>query len=273
MKKQGRVVLSSTTFDPKNKFVGSSPVLGDVSSIGIIIPPDPTIDQSHRYLIRLCAMRLGPNVKAIIRSIRQYVTIGAQVSLDNDKFYLYEKQIKNPSWSFVDGNISWHLKKRAPTEYAKGGPYNAVPAPSFIGQPSGYSPDIRNISSAIIYKQLPTSVNPFSGGYQPFNAGIPPGDSIAGFGNFKDLRFPWREFSDIDDNGYEVNGPGDICFYASVQQTNPRARQNPPALPDGVVPYWLSEEDQFVYNYPSLARYYRIAGELIIDLYEHSSCK
>jgi len=264
MRRFDRVILSTSNRDPGKVAVGSSPALGDVSALGIILPPDPTPainTQRSRYLIRLCGMQIGPDCIAIIRSIRQYVTIAAEVEVEQGgPSYIYEFPVISPTWAFPDGNISWHLLKRSPSKSKIGGRTTAI---SSVGQPPGYSPDIRNIASGILYHTLPTTVDPLSAGYQPPNGGKPPGEGISDYSTWKDMRFPWRNFNNISDTGISVIGPGDICLYASVCQTNPETRVNQPG---DTLPVWAVSEDQFVYTYPSSARYYRIAGELVVDL-------
>lgn len=266
MRRFDRIIVSTSNRDPAKAVVGSSPFLGDVSSLGIILPPDPTLaidTQRHRYLVRLCGIQIGPDCLAIIRSVRQYLTIATEIEIEQGgPYYLYEMEVNSPSWNFVDGNISWHILKRTPSKSIKGGAATAI---SSVGNPPGYSPDIRGIASGVLYHTLPTSVDPLSAGYQPPNGGEPPGKGIENFSTWKDLRFSWRNFNNISDTGVAIRGPGDICMYASVCQTNPETRVNPPAVAEGF-PYWLIKEDQFVYAYQNSARYYRIAGELVIDL-------
>ena len=109
-----RVSVYTSSPNPLNRFVGSGPTLGDLGDTGIILPAAPTTSQLTRYLVRLCGIRLLPDCKAVIRAIRQYVTIGAEVPLSDDssaKFYVFEKQITTPTWKFSDGNIAWFLQK------------------------------------------------------------------------------------------------------------------------------------------------------------------
>ena len=64
---------------------------------------------------------------------------------------------------------------------------------------------------------------------------------------------------------FEIQGPGDLCLWASVYQTDPTKRINPPN--QGSNPTWLAPEDQFLCAYPNSSRYFRIAGELLVDMY------
>jgi len=263
MRRFDRVIVSTSNRDPAKAIVGSSPFLGDVASLGIVLPPDPTPQvntQRSRYLIRLCGLQIGPDCIAIVRSIRQYLTI-ASIIEGEEQSYIYELPVVTPSWCFPDGNVSWHLVKRDPSIAKRGGRYTAI---SSVGQPPGYSPNIRNIASGILYHTLPVSVDAASPGYQPPNGGKPPGHGISDYSMWKDLRFPWRNFNNISDTGISVKGPGDICLYASVCQTDPETRIQPPGES---LPIWASNEDQFVFA-NNTARYYRIAGELVIDLCE-----
>lgn len=256
-----RVSVYTSSPDPTNQFVGSGPTLGDLGNTGIVIPDIPTPTQLNRYLIRLCGIRLLPDCKAIIRGIRQYVTIGAEVPLSEDpipKVFVFEKQIITPTWKFTDGNIAWFITKNGPQQTD-----GSNPLPSSLAQPPlGFSPNVFDITPGILYNQLFTSpLNPY---IPPFN-GSPPGVIVNNqFSVWRDIRFAWQRFNTVDTLNFEINGPGDLCLWASVYQTNPLTRTNPPSSPPNP---WLSPEDQFWSAYPSLARYYRIAGELLVDMY------
>lgn len=101
----------------------------------------------------------------------------------------------------------------------------------------------------------------------PFG-GVFPGNVLAPeLGRFFDLRCRrWSRPSHCD---IPFEGPCDIAFFASVQQTSPNNRENPPVAPifsttQGAVP-----EDAFLQTYPG-SFYFRIAGSLIFEMEEQA---
>lgn len=259
-----RLSSYTSSADPGIQFIGGGPTTGDIGTTGIIIPADPTVNNRNRYLIRLAGITIPPDFTAIVRSIRQYVTIGTEELLGQEggQLYVFEKEIVFPTWRFNDGNIAWGLTIVPPTTVST----IAANLPiSSVGHPSPYIEDSYGITPGILYRNLPTSVDPVSAGYVPPFNGSFPGTPISNLGIWRDLRYTWYNYNDLDSNGYAVNGPGNLCLWASVYQTNPSRRSLPP-LQENVLPSWLSAEDQFVYAYQTSARYWRIAGELIVDL-------
>jgi len=257
-----RVSVYTSSPDPTNQFVGGGPTLGDLGNTGIVLPATPTISQLNRYLVRLCGIRIPPDVKAVIKGIRQYVTLGAEVPLDdsdNPKIFVWEKQITTPTFKFSDGNIAWFLTKNGPQQSSG---ENPLPS-SLASPPLGYIQEIFGVTPGILYNQLPQAIAPQP--YIPPFSGTPPGVIVNNqFGVWRDIRYVWQRFSMTDNIDYEIQGPGDLCFWASVYQTNPDTRLKPSNLINCCA---VAPEDAFFAEFPDLARYYRIAGELLVDFY------
>lgn len=248
-----RIIISSLGADPSYSFVGSSPFPGDTGGLGLILPPDPTAEPRFRYLCRLASLEVNPKTTCIIRHIREYLTIGQVVTSQGNPDYIVERQVVTPHWHFNDGNVSWHLT----TDALKSGSVQ----PRTV-RASNYSPDDRGLHAAILYRTLPTSVDPGSDTYRPLYGGLPPGDGVGGMGMMHDLRFPWRATRSENCGLPIIAGPCRVTLWASVRQTDVEQRFVPElANTDGLEP-----EEVFLQNYRS-ARYWRVAGELVLDLY------
>ena len=252
-----RAIISSLGADPSYAFVGSSPVAGDTGGFGLILPPDATARPNFRLLCRLAAIEIGFRTTAILREVRQYLTIGQIVEGgQGESDYIVERQVVTPHWHFLDGNVSWHITTE-PLKTGGNRRARAVPA-------SNYSNDDRGLHASILYQTLPTSVDPGSDTYRPLFGGRPPGRGVSGLGMMHDMRWPWRSTRHGDCGQPVLAGPCRLTFWASVRQTDVEDRTIP-ALPstEGLEP-----EEVFLQNYRS-ARYWRIAGELVVDLYSN----
>jgi len=246
-----RQLVASAQFDDAQSFVGGSPSLGDLTSTGIRVPADPTPSQDKRYLARCCGVSVGINQRAIIRSIRQLVTIGADVQLlDRVHVAHFEIPVTTPTWHFQDGNVSFHLRKVTDDTIFR----NVASARNVEGVSSN-----RAGLSAVILGFLPAG----PALYDPLNAGLPYGTPIKDLGTFRDMRFPWTGDTtrDLD---LEVTGPCDIELFASVHQTDPLTR----IRYDGAVADIIDAvcpEDKFILRFQD-ARYWRVGAELIVDI-------
>lgn len=247
-----RQVVYTSQFDPALSFVGGSPFVGDIASTGIVLPATPTPDQVSRYLCRLCAASVAPNTRCIVRSIRQYLSIIGRVTGEHGvPAWDFELPVRTPLWRFVDGNVSWHLRRvteREPEELA---------TDVILGFP--YSRTRRGLTAAILGRIA-------APGYIPLNAGIPYGQDLGSLGNFYDIRFPWEDFDQSDDLGIEVVGPCDLVLYASVYQTDPATRPPFPGSDDlrNKLVEVVAPEDAFLLRLAN-ARYHRIAGAMLLD--------
>lgn len=258
------VEISSASFDPDMQYIGSSPFTGDTARTGVVIPRGlyaGTCLQRDRYLARLCGIDIPAGSAIAIIGIRQYATIGTYQKGREGCIIPFELAVQDPMWSFVDGNISWHIRFQ---------PVNvpALPAP---------------LNASIVSTGPYSSAFPVTAAadFIPYSApdnGVPPGLSVGTFGTWRDLRFPWQNTNN-QDLRHIVAGPGSLVYYASVRQTNPYLFQDP-APPSVIgIPYTrcqydgpeisdlgaLRHEDRFVLQFP-LSQYFRVAGALMIEL-------
>jgi hypothetical protein len=106
-------------------------------------------------------------------------------------------------------------------------------------------------------------------GVNPLNAGIAPGIDMSPFGTWHSMDFSWPG-STIDMSPQpEFRGPGVIAMFASVYQTDPSTRPTPAigAGPEQMtVDAGLVPEDKFLLAFPDTARYYRIAGRMVVEI-------
>ncbi len=248
-----RVVSTTRGYDAAWAAVGSSPWVGDMVGYGLQIPATPTPDQTHRYLFRLCAVEVPPGALAVIRSIRQYLTIGLEVQVGDPPLYrILERPVQDAVWRFPDGGVSWHLRS-----VQRERPDRERFMDSAL--PRGYSMTRTGLDSAILARAITPT-------YTPLNSGMPYGDDIANMGTMRDLRYPRGGGTQVVDLGIEVPGACEIVLYASVRQTNPETRAPWPPEPaslygiTGVLP-----EDAFLAAFGS-CRYWRIAAEMVVDV-------
>jgi hypothetical protein len=246
-----RKVVTTQQVDPAAQVVGSSPYAGDYYATGIVLPATPTDIQDGRYLTRLCGVHIDDDSRCIIRSIRQLLTIGAEIPSETPgHVFPIELDVTSPTWNFVNGNVSWHLRFVNPRVGAFTRTF--IDTPPFTMPFSGA---LNGTTSCILTRrQIPI--------YQPLNRGVPYGSPVRGLGTFRDIRYPWCRSAEPADLGIEVRGPGELVLFASVYQPNPATRPAPPAPLPGLV---LRPEDDFVFRYPD-ARYWRIGAEMVIDL-------
>lgn len=237
------VELATATGDQDLVGVGSSPYLGDLGRTGIAVPTAPTTAQNQRYLFRLCGVEIPSEYAIMIRGIRQLATIRHEETI-NDFPLVVEREIVSPLWSFLDGNISWHLRWQKNQFSSKRA--DAV-------QVGGTSPQMRGLGTALLY--IPPLLP-----YQALGGGIPPGTAIHDLGTWRDIRYPWSNTQVQWAHGILIKGPGAVVMYASVNQTDASIR---PIYPDvrGMRP-----EDQFVSNFRTTARYGRVAGGMMFEL-------
>lgn len=259
------VELVSASVDTDLQGVGATPYVGDYSATGVRVPAAPTVDQSHRYLIRLCGAEIPGGAGLVVRGIRQAVTLRAEYPRTSEQglitgTFVFEREITSPWWHFVDGNVSFHLKWTQQVQ-SRRSVYDPAQLP-------GTSPSTWGVDSALLYVPPPVIIGP-PPPYTPPGAGIPPGRDVDWLGTLRELRYPW---SNTDWSlSVPVMGPGVVVFYASVYQTNPSTRVPPPQLTPPA-PFTdplqcaLRPEDQFLIQHPS-CRYGRVAGALLVELF------
>lgn len=245
-----RQLVASAQYDGAVGFIGGSPSLGDLTATGVLVPHEPTVDQAHRYLVRCCGVAVGIHQRAIVRSIRQLLTIGVNTTNDQDEsVYHFELPVVTPTWRFQDGNVSWHLRK-----VTEDTAFRFMTDNNDIGISSN-----RDGLSATILGFMQAGIAT----YTPLNRGQPFGSPVKDLGTFRDVRFPFTSESNRDLN-LEVVGPCNLVLYASVFQTNARTRLtyagDADVIADAVCP-----EDRFVLRFPT-ARYWRVGAEMIVDV-------
>jgi hypothetical protein len=247
-----RVVVGATTqYDPDKALVGSSPFSGDQANTGIVLPASPTVAQNRRYLCRLFGMEVNEDEFVVVHAIHQLLTIGAMYDVGDEQDptqYTLEVPVTDPTWSFPDGNVSWHLRQKNVAKNSRS-LYTDFP---FVPP---YSANRDGLTSAILARV------PVAGAYLPLNGGAPYGEPVSSLGTFKDIRFPWLQVT--ADLKQRIDGPCQIVMYASVWQTDPDTRVQPPVVADGT---YLRQEDRFVMNHDQ-ARYWRIGGRMEVDVY------
>lgn len=249
---RSRVEIVSRAWSEEKLGIGSAPWIGDVSDTFLSVPQTATTDQSHRYLFRLASAALAPGRAAVLCGIRQYADLRVlgNAAIECVQVPVY-RQIRTPSWSFLDANISWHLRWE-PMLYSRTTPQIVDPA-----QTPDMSTSLKGDSSALLIQSL--------GPYVPPNAGMPPGGPVEHLGTWNDLRYSWDNTS--WDLHIPLHGPGRLVLYCSVHQTNPDTRCpiGVPAAGYGV----LGPEDAFVAGYEGeeLDVFYgRVGGALVLDL-------
>lgn len=241
-------LVSSAAKDDDLTGIGSSPWSGDLGRTGIAVPQAPTTSQRNRYLFRLCGFEIPAGKAAILRGIRQLATIRfAQTT--NQIPVAYEREIESPLWSFLDGNISWHLRRQPNQIMGQGGALSPIAGTSF---------NMRALDTALLCR--PGGLPP---GYLALNNGIPGGVGIDALGTWRDIRYPWTTTEWTLHRRFR--GPGAVVFYASVRQTDPENRP----LYEGLA--GMRPEDLFVSNFPlsegnTGTIYGRVAGSLIVEL-------
>lgn len=259
MARLGRKELVTVGQNPNLQLVGSDPA-GGPYDLGLMIGPNAgqTAPQ-NRQLFLLARRQFGAHQRGRLVGFRQYLTIGTYLPTGGAaQGYLVERPVVTPTWKFSDGNVMWSIRRVPPNNHYLPNAGNA----------DGVA--FRTAASPALLYETVTGVPPYVTTTAP-NGGRPPGTVLTPeLGRFFDMRAPaWSEPSLCD---VEFEGPCDVAFYASIQQTNPGAAGGaqllPPATPvlstvSGAVP-----EDAFLQTYASdstLVRYVRVAGALIFE--------
>lgn len=264
--------LAGVSVDP---FGGSLP-----AASGLRIPAFVN-GADNRYLFLLATQQLRENQFTRIRGWRQLLTIGLNVAPTGIPSYPCELQVTSPQFRFSDGaNVSWHLVLERP-QLTTQAP-RPTDAPSFAFQTSS--------TAALLYSTAswdPGFFDPITG--SPFfyqlgmNSYTPPigyraqWQPIGDLGNCHEIRAPWvsdRAWNSLD---IDVEGPGRVCLYATVQQSDANARPQP-TYPSTTVlpPEWAfvqaqtTNPEEGVFAGPV---FWRVGGALIFeDLDRESTC-
>lgn len=251
MRRGSKYEVSTKAFDPRFQTLGAGP---DKSGefVGVPVPSFAGAGVDGRYLFMLANARFGAHRRAHLVGIRTLVTILAQVSdgvsPPGTRTYFLERMIRNPTWSFQDGNVSFHLRQVSNVPNI---PTNVL---NRAGSAQGYAQ-----TPALLYN----TIN-YAGTYSP--PAIQGDPLIPELGTWHDLRFPWESSQGWDSVDIQVDGPCDVALYASVKQTNPATRTTLtlPAFPNVQMEALEDSEDLFVFAFPQ-AQYGRVAGSLIFE--------
>jgi hypothetical protein len=212
--------LWSSGIDEALQGVGGDP-WGGFGSTGLRVPTlasgqDPS--PQNRYLFMLGGLWLPEGVVARIIGIRQLLTLGT-VQTFSGKKVLLEQEVSSPSFRLPDGNVSWHLTLVPPNIY------DTLLADQ---QPPQAAAGIENLAfrmtdvPALVYETISPSGSGFYfdlTAYTAPNQGRPWGQTIGGFSNFSDKRFPWGTNQGLHPLDLYVEGPGFLAGWASVAQT------------------------------------------------------
>lgn len=251
------VEVSTVGFNLARLGIGSSAYRGDVFSAGLAVPAAAS-DPNNRYVFRLCAQFVGQNERCEIVSVRTMAVIGGSTTAigEGARSRFYEREVVSPTWSFPDGNISYHFG------FLRGNVHQI--APSY--QPSAFpvfpstSRDIYSDAPALLYQGTSDGqrANPYVA------AVLPDFSSVGDTHNIYDQRSPWNEQpSGIIAKSYV--GPGLVVCFATVKQTDGLHTPLPePPLTYGGI--GLRPEDQFLLDVPG-ALYTRLAASMTLRLW------
>jgi hypothetical protein len=257
-----RYEVSTSGFDPALQGVWSDPY-GGAYNVGLMVPQVlPVVrDPQHRLLFMLAFARFGAHRKARLVGVRQLLTIAALIPQPSAEIppppYIFEQQVKTPYWHFTDADVSWHVMRVPPGNQPLPNKANAD------GIAFRYA-----TGAALLFEKNPNGVS-----YAPPNGGRPLGAPISSsLGNLHDIRYPWNSDHAQDSLDIEIEGPCDLVFYASVQQTNPATR---PSISSAGLTFpfgtgCLPKEEAFIGNFenqttPVPVTYWRIGGSMIIE--------
>ncbi len=250
--RRGRLEIVTVGTNPNLQLVGSDPA-GGASDLGLFIGPGPAGDhRTQRQLFMLAVKSFNMGQRGRLVGFRQYLTIGVQLTspTGSGTTYPLERPVVTPTWKFVDGNVLWGIRKVPPRKHFIMNPATAD------GTQFEYSQ-----TPALLFEQMTPEYLPPYGGLFPGNILTPE------LGRFFDIRScAWCKPSKCD---IPFEGPCDIAFMASVQQTAPTTRTAPPVAPTFSVTQGATPEDSFVQTYPG-ATYFRIAGSLIFEMEEQA---
>jgi hypothetical protein len=182
-----------------------------------------------RYLFLLCTRVVTKPTR--LCGIRQLLTIGAQNTLNigsdaGSIVQVIEFPVATPNFSFLDGNVSWHLVEE-PNIWPVTSAVTAAGAPGLTDSTNFVQGN--SDGPALLYQ--PGTVG-WAEAAQPLyyfnamNAYAPPPvwqewEPIAGLGCFHDVRFPWltAEAWRSLDTTINTKSARRISLYASVLQT------------------------------------------------------
>ena len=257
--RRGRLEIVTVGLNPNRQLVGSDPG-GGAYDLGLFIgtnggPQVPT----QRQLFVLCAKYFNAGQRGRLVGFRQYLTMFDSIPLGAGPAaynFPLERPVVTPTWSYVDGNVLWGIRQLPPGATMLANAQNG----------EGMAFEVSQTPAQLFETIVGNVVTPPNGGAFPGNVLNPE------LGRFFDLRCTdWSEPSVCD---IPFEGPCNIVFMASVQQTHPQTRPAPPPTSGGGALQFLTTqgttpEDAFLQNYPG-SIYGRIAGALIFEMEEQA---
>jgi hypothetical protein len=208
-----RIEICSVGTNPNLQLVGSDPA-GGVSDLGLFIGANGNdTARTNRQLYVLAVKRFNAAQRGRVVGFRQYLTMLAQLASPNGATYPLERPIITPTWKYVDGNAMWGIRMIPPETHFHANTLNADGFAYVFTQTSAQL--FQSVSGGGV-------ITPPYGGTFPGNVLTPE------LGRFTDIRCTdWSRPVDCD---LSFEGPCDIAFFASVQQTNPATRTPPPVI-------------------------------------------
>jgi len=257
--RRGRIEIVTIGLNPNRQLVGSDPA-GGPYDLGLWIGTNggPQIPTQRQQFV-LCAKYFNAGQRGRLVGFRQYLTIIDNIVLGaGSTAYTYplERPVETPTWSYTDGNVLWGIRQLPPGATMLANAQNA----------DGLAFEVSQTPAQLFQTIVGNIVTPPNGGSFPGNVLTPE------LGRFFDLRCRrWSKPSRCD---IPFEGPCNIVFMASVQQTNPGTRAAPPPTTGGgALPFLTTQgatpEDAFVQWYPG-SIYGRIAGSLIFEMEEQA---
>jgi len=254
--------ITTTGVDEWLQALGGDPY-GGSSSVGLRIPGLATTN-TNRYLFLLASFSIPTGIKARIVGYRQLLTLGVATSAPGEESpgRFVEQEVTSPFFRLPDGNVSWHIQRLGPPNAQGFPPGNRAEATDLRSFKKKWSE-----GPALLYETA-TNPNQFYvdlTAYTPPNGGKPWGTPLrAGEqGTFYDLRANWRDDRAWTSLDMELEGPDTVAFFASVRQS---AGASAITAPSPFFSEGLSPEEQFLLNFPSGVKYWRVGGALMIEV-------
>lgn len=221
--RRGRHEIATVGFNPNLQLVGSDPS-GSPYDLGIFIGANAgSTKPTLRQLYMLCMKSFNAGQRGRLIGFRQYLTLYVlETSPTVGASYPLERPVETPTWKYVDGNVLWGVRKLPPKTHFRPNALNAD-------------------GLAFEQSQTPAQLFETIGGgiITPPYGGLFPGNVLTpDLGSMRELRCRrWTEYVPCD---VVFEGPCDIGFFASVQQTNPSTRTAPPVI--GMTPIPVSAQ-------------------------------
>jgi len=215
--RRGRLEIATIGFNPNLQLVGSDPN-GSPYDLGLFVGANASADTpTERQLIMLCQKQFNAGQRGRLVGFRQYLTMGVNIPVTapgGAAFYPLERPIETPTWKFIDGNVLWGIRRVPPSPHWKPNLLNA----------DGFAFEWSETPAQLFESVAGGVVTPPYGGLFPGNVLVPE------LGRFFDLRCRrWSQPVELD---IPFEGPCNIAFFASIQQTNPATRTPAPPIGD-----------------------------------------